>query len=206
MPVLTSPDSLARHYREPNERAIKKQLGALDPHCRRFIALSPFIVIATGDPATSLDASPRGGPPGFAQVQDDRTLLLPDWPGNNRLDTLRNILAAPAIGLLFLVPGVDEVLRVNGHAAISDDEQLRARFEIGGKRPATVIVVSVREAYLHCPKALMRAGLWDAKSRIERDTLPSLGQMINDQIGETAPAESRQSQLARYDGRLYEER
>ena len=158
---VRSSDELRERYRQPGERARRKQLDRLDPHCRRFVELSPFAVLATAGPDGLADATPRGGEPGFCHVLDEHTLLLPDRPGNNRLDSLSNLVSRPGVGLLFLVPGVDETLRVNGTAELRDDEELRARFDDGGRRPATVLVVTVREAYLHCGKALMRARLWD---------------------------------------------
>ncbi len=193
---------LRERYSEPSERARAKQLDRLDAHCRRFVELSPFCVLATSGTDGLADATPRGGDPGFVHVLDERTLLLPDRPGNNRLDSLANLVAHPGIGLLFLVPGVDETLRVNGVAALRDDEELLARFDLEGRRPRLVLVVSVREAYLHCGKALMRARLWDDASQVDRSTLPSLGEMLRDQRG-LGEAESQEAMVARYRESLY---
>jgi PPOX class probable FMN-dependent enzyme len=136
-------------------------------------------------------------------VQDDHTLLLPDWPGNNRLDSLTNILDNPRVGLLFLIPGVNETLRVNGTAEIRNDEALRTPFHTGGQLPATVLRVTVLEAFLHCSKAFMRSGLWQEESKLERSRLPTLGQMINDQTGNSDAPETQEAMEARYRKNLY---
>lgn len=185
-------------YPEPTARALNKQLGALDVHCTSFIALSPFVVLATANRAGQLDASPRGGAPGFVKLLDAHTLLIPDAPGNNRLDSLRNIIDTGHIGLLFMVPGVDETLRINGTARLSQDAPHLQPFAGDKRVPRLVIEVRVQEAYLHCAKAFMRSGLWDASARVQRSVLPTLGQMINDQTGGDAPAETQAQMRARY--------
>lgn len=185
-------------YSAPTARALNKQLDRLDPHCRRFIALSPFVVIASADGDGGLDASPRGGDPGFVRVVDETTLLIPDAPGNNRLDTLTNILAAGRVGLLFLIPGVDETLRVNGRASVEDRAQVLERFATERRTPKVAIEVRVEQAYLHCAKALMRSRLWSDANRVDRSVLPTMGQMIHDQMGSTEPGESQSDMLARY--------
>jgi uncharacterized protein len=200
--AVTSHEELRRLYNEPKERSLRKELDYLDEHCRRFIAHSPFVVLATTNLDGTADATPRGGDPGFVTVADDRTLLIPDRPGNNRLDTLSNLVESPGVGLLFLVPGMDETLRVNGTAEIHDDEELRSRFT-EGRPPATVLTIHVREAYLHCGKALMRSKLWDPERHIERSDLPTLGEMIRDQVGSTDPPESQEDMLERYKAELY---
>jgi hypothetical protein len=195
--MIDNTTSLRQKYPEPKERARKKQLDYLDRHCSRFITLSPFVVIASGSDGR-LDASPRGGAPGFVRILDKNTLLIPDAPGNNRLDTLTNIVASGSVGLLFLVPGVDESLRVNGRARLTDEPELMRHFSAETRQPRLLIAVDVEEAYLHCAKALMRARLWNAESRIERATLPTMGEMIKEQIGSPEPAESQADMLARY--------
>jgi len=209
MPVLTL-DALRALYPAAQERARRKEIPALDRHCRDFIALSPFVVLATGDAARGLDASPRGGDPGFVQVTDEGALLLPDAPGNNRLDTLENIAAGCAegvpgqawVGLLFLVPGVDETLRVNGVACLSTDPDDLARCTDDRRAPKLAIRVAVRSAYLHCAKALMRSELWNPARHLTRSQLPSMGEMMRDQIaqyrGEAIVAETQAEMLARY--------
>lgn len=198
--MTTVPDLAALRllYPEPNERAVRKQIDALDAHCRRFIALSPFVVLSTSDAAHQLDASPRGGAPGFVPVADDHTLLLPDAPGNNRLDSLENILATGRAGLLFLVPGVDETLRVNGRAVLSVDPADIAACHDGKRAPKVVLRITVQAAYLHCAKSLMRSRLWNPASRVDRSLLPTIGQMIADQTGLHVPAETQAELERRY--------
>jgi len=203
MPRIETLDALRRIYREPIGRAVVKAIPRLDRHCRRFIELSPFLVIASGDGKGAMDASPRGEEPGFVQALDDRTLAIPDRPGNNRLDTFANILVNPAVGLIFFIPGVEETLRINGTAEIRDDEALVACFEVGGKRPATVLVVRLGEAYLHCAKALMRSRLWSDDVRVDRSILPSMGQMLKDQIGLSEEPETQEVMRERYSDQLY---
>ncbi len=195
-------DQLRTHYKAVSPRAAQKVLGRLDRHCRAFIALSPFVMLATASAAGALDVTPRGDAPGFVAVDDDTTLLLPDRPGNNRLDSLSNLLENPGVGLIFLIPGVDETLRVNGTAEIHVDPDLRARFAVGGKVPTSVLKISVREAYLHCAKAFMRSQLWDPAAQVERTVLPTLGEMLKDQIG-LAEAESQEVMLARFKEAMY---
>ena len=194
--MIDNTGALRAHYPEPKERARKKQLDHLDQHCASFIALSPFVVIASG--SGSLDASPRGGAPGFIRILDKNTLLIPDAPGNNRLDTLTNIVESGSVGLLFLVPGIDESLRVNGRARLTDAPEMIRHFSNETRQPKLVIVVDVEEAYLHCAKALMRAKLWNAESRVDRAVLPTMGEMIKEQAGLAEPAESPAQMLARY--------
>jgi PPOX class probable FMN-dependent enzyme len=197
-------ESLRACYPPTLVRSLQKQIDHVDRHCRRFIELSPFFVIASAAPDGTADASPRGGPPGFVLVEDEHTLLVPDWPGNNRLDSLSNLVASPGVGLLFLVPGVDETLRINGTVAISDDATLRERFATEGRKaPRAVLVVTVREAYLHCAKALMRSQLWDPDVRVPRDTLPTMGEMMRDHIGSTEEPESQEEMVERYREILY---
>ena len=202
MAAVTSSEELRRLYAQPKERTLRKELDHLDEHCRRFIGVSPFCVLATTNPDGTADATPRGGDPGFVTVSDERTLLIPDRPGNNRLDTLTNVIANPGVGLVFLVPGMDETLRVNGTAEIRDDDELRFRFT-EGRPPATVLTIHVREAFLHCGKALMRSKLWNPTRHIERSELPTLGEMIRDQIGSTEAPESQEQMVERYKAELY---
>ena len=203
MPSISTVEQLRSLYKPAMERALKKQLAHLDRHCRSFIALSPYLVMCTSDAAGNLDASPRGGTPGFCKVADDYTLLMPDRPGNNRLDSFTNIIATGRVGMLFFVPGVDEMLRVNGAAELRTDESLRAQCVEQGKAPQVVVSVTVREAYLHCAKAIMRSGLWKAESQVPRSVLPTMGQMINDQAGGGVVAEPQEAMVARYQTQLY---
>ena len=148
--------------------------------------------------AGRFDASPRGGDPGFVKAPDSATLLIPDAPGNNRLDTLENIIGSSRIGLLFLIPGVDETLRVNGKARLCDDPEMLRGLANEKRTPKLVIEVKVEDVYLHCAKALMRSKLWSADSKVERAVLPTMGQMLNDQTGIQAPAETREQMVERY--------
>ena len=189
-------------YAAPTERAQRKEIRHLDKHCRRFIELSPFVVLASADDANRCDASPRGGDPGFVKVADDTTLLIPDAPGNNRLDSLQNIQASGRIGLLFLVPGVDETLRVNGRARVSADAEQIRLCTTERRAPKIVIEVKAEEVFLHCAKALMRSKLWSDAHRVDRSTLPTMGQMIADQSGLNLPPETQAEMVARYQKEL----
>jgi len=191
-------DALRALYAAPNERAVKKQIPALDGHCRRFIELSPFLVMSTCDEVHNLDASPRGGAPGFVKVAGDGALLIPDAPGNNRLDSLENIISTARVGLLFLIPGVDETLRVNGAAVLSREPADIALCTDERRTPKLVIRVAVEAAYLHCAKAFMRSKLWSEASRVDRSALPTAGQMISEQTGVHVPPETIAEMQARY--------
>jgi len=195
--------TLREIYAEPSERALKKQLPALDHHCKAFIALSPFLVIASAADGGGVDASPKGDAPGFVQVIDDQTLVIPDRPGNNRVDTLGNILSNAHVGLLFMVPGMNETLRVNGTARISTDPELLAPLAVRGKTPPSGIVVHVQEAFLHCAKALIRSDLWNPDKHIDRTTYPSLGHVLADQVGGLDVESTEQSIEEAYRTRLY---
>lgn len=164
-------------YDSPVPTSITKEIGFLTEQHRAYVEASPFVVVATSGPG-GLDCSPRGDPAGFVRVADERTLLMPDRRGNNRLDTLRNLVVDPRIGLLFLVPGIGVALRVNGTAAISVDEALCAGFAIEGKVPTTVIVVTTTSVYTQCPKALIRSHLWDPSKYRDTADLPSVGEIL----------------------------
>jgi PPOX class probable FMN-dependent enzyme len=195
--VITDLQHLRSLYPTPGERALRKQLDALDRHCIAFVALSPFVVLSTADAEGRQDASPRGGAPGFVKVAGPQQLLIPDAPGNHRLDSLSNIVATGRIGLLFLIPGVDETLRINGTARLHDDAGRLAPFA-ADPRVRLVIEVGVDEAYLHCAKSLLRSKLWSAEARVERSVLPTMGRMISDQTGLDVPAETQAQMVARY--------
>ena len=196
--MIEDKHALRALYPPATARAVNKQLDRLDRHCIRYIGLSPFVVLASVDADGRPDASPRGGDPGFVRVVDATTLLIPDAPGNNRLDTLTNLVATGRVGLLFLIPGVDETLRVNGRARLTDDMATLRRFAGEKRTPRVAIEVAVEEAYLHCAKALMRSRLWSDESRVARSVLPTMGQMIHDQTGAIEPLESQEQMLARY--------
>jgi hypothetical protein len=168
-------------YNSPSALVRAKQIDRIDLHCRSFSARSPLVLIGSTHPERGVDVSPRGDAPGFVQVLDEHHLAIPDRPGNNRLDTLENLLANPAVGLFFVVPGVEEALRVNGLARLTRGQSLLDTMAVDGKRPKLAIVVTVVEAFLHCAKALKRARLWADDYRIDRKQLPSLGRMLVEQ-------------------------
>lgn len=180
MARITDSTTLQAMYGEPSPLVIDKVVRRLDKHCRTLLARSPFYVIATRGADGLCDATPRGDAPGGIVVLDDKRLMLPDWPGNRRLDTLHNLIHDPAIGLLFLLPGVRETLRVNGTAEVRDDEDLRARFETDGKTPRTVVVVTVAEAYIQCGKASVRSRIWEPESWVKPGELPPLAEVLRD--------------------------
>jgi hypothetical protein len=180
--IIGSLAALESHYGAPGDLALRKELTALDPHCRHFIELSPFIVIATASASGAADASPRGDAPGFVQIVDDRQLLIPDRPGNNRVDSLRNLVENPNIGLLFFIPGMNETLRLNGTAVLTTDPEILAKMAVNGKPPRSALLVTIDQVFLQCAKALVRSKLWNPESRIERETFPTLGQIIADQV------------------------
>ena len=192
---ITDEAALRALHHAPMSRATDKVLPALDAHCRRIVELSPFCVIATQGPKGA-DVSPRGDPPGFVRVLDDATLLLPDRVGNNRLDGMTNLIANPRIGMLFFVPGMNETLRINGTARISDDRRLLGACAVNGRAPKVGLVIAVEEAFLHCAKALVRSKLWDASRHIDRASLPSYAEMLLDHVGGlTAEENERQGKV-----------
>jgi PPOX class probable FMN-dependent enzyme len=187
-PTIATTDELRETYAEPHEFVRLKCIPRLDDYCRRWIALSPFIVLASTDGAGHVDVSPRGGEPGFVRVADDQTLLLPDLPGNNRLDTLTNILASPGVGTIFFVPGFEETLRVNGTAEIVRDPDLCASFAERGRPASAVVRITVREVYFHCSKSLKRSGIWNSDTHPDRAAFPSLVEVVTDQVRANTPA------------------
>ena len=197
MDIITL-ESLRQLYAQPAERAVKKQISALDVHCKSFIALSPFALLATSDLEHNMDASPRGGAAGFIKVDALGRVLIPDFPGNNRLDSLENIIRTGKVGLLFLIPGFEETLRVNGTAVLSLEPDDIALCTDERRAPKAVIKVTVEAAYLHCAKAFLRSKLWDASSLVPRETLPTAGKMMSDQSGGLHTHETREDMLRRY--------
>jgi PPOX class probable FMN-dependent enzyme len=171
----------------PARRALDKELTKLDVHCRAIIAKSSFVLIASSDREGRLDVSPKGDPAGFVQVLDDVTLAIPDRPGNRRADTFRNVLQNPRVGLLFLVPGRSETLRVNGRAQIVRDRELRERMTVQGKRPELALVVTAEEVFVHCPKCMLRSGLWAREAWPDVTDLPSHARCLVDHAGLVQP-------------------
>jgi PPOX class probable FMN-dependent enzyme len=175
--------ALVGSYAPVSKGAAMKDIGRIDVHMGRFIGLSPLCLVATADAVGRQDVTPRGDPPGSFKVLDERTIAIADRPGNNRLDTLRNLLENPEIALIFLIPGVTETVRVAGTARLSIDPELLASLAVQGKEPKCAIVVAVRQAYLHCAKALLRSRLWQPDFVQPRGTFPSISRIVGEQIG-----------------------
>ena len=189
MTDVTSAD-LATIYAKPTPRVLAKARPEVDIHARKFIEMSPFCVLATSGSDGSVDASPRGGHPGFIRVDGPHDLLMPDRPGNNRIDSFKNIVEGTGLlQLIFFVPGIDETLRVGGRGTVTTDPALLAAMEEFGKLPRAVLRIEVSEAYFHCGKALMRSKLWSRDTQVEREVFPSISQVIHDQtsLGEPEP-------------------
>lgn len=189
--VIADETALRGLFPATHTLAALKSQGALDRHARDFIARSPFLCIGTQDRQGRADVSPRGDAPGFVRVLDDRTLAIPDRPGNNRLDSLANIISNPGVGLLFMVPGFDETLRINGAASLVTDPDILGAMAVNDRLPRLAIIVRVGEVFLHCAKAFRRSHLWDPAHRQDRAAMPSLMQMLLEQTGDapTDPAE-----------------
>jgi PPOX class probable FMN-dependent enzyme len=203
MDVVEDLGELRELYGPPGERSVKKQLTRFDKHCRAFIARSPFLVMASSDPSGRCDASPKGDAPGFVQVLDDQTLLIPDRLGNNRVDTIGNLLERPGVGLIFFVPGLNETLRVNGRARVTTDPGLLESLSVNGKVPRSGILVAAEEVYFHCGKALIRSDLWNPEKQLSRSEFPSLGRILADQIGGMSVEEAERATAESYRTRLY---
>ena len=204
MSIIEDISEIREIYGHPMERTVKKQLPRLEKHSRAFIAMSPFLVMATCDAEGRCDASPKGDAPGFVTVLDDETLLIPDRLGNNRVDSIGNILQHPRVGLIFLVPGLRETLRVNGRAQITTDPELLAPTAFNEKTPRSGILVTADEVYFHCGKAMIRSDLWNPEKHVARDAFPSLGIVIAEQIGQLVePKEAERSTEESYRTRLY---
>ena len=174
---ITTLEQLDALYGEPVGAAVTKEIDYISDHYKAFVDKAPFVVLATVGPE-GLDCTPRGDPPGFVRVRDRKTVLIPDRRGNNRIDSLRNIVRDPRIALLFLIPGIGNTLRINGRAEISVDPELCASFGMEGKLPRSVLVVTAESVYFQCPKALVRSRLWSADAQIARSELPSTGEML----------------------------
>jgi len=195
--VVTTESELRELVGSPSERALKKDVAVLDEHCRAFIARSPFLLLATASGSGTCDVSPKGDAPGFVRVLDDRHLVIPDRPGNKRLDGMRNLLQNPHVGTIFLIPGREETLRVNGRASIIRDAEILELLTAHDKRPLVAIGVEVEESFFHCPKAFRRSGLWDPEQWLDRAALPSMARVLFDQVrpsGKTVEEYERESE------------
>ncbi len=196
--VISNEEELRALYGWPSGRAKSKVLTQLEKHAKNFILHSPFFVLSTHDQFGKMDASPRGGKPGFVHMLDEQTLLVPDAKGNNRVDSLVNIVETGAVGCLFLIPGIDETLRINGKAQISTKEEFLSRFSEEQNPPKACIVINIEEVFLHCAKALMRSELWKDTHRVARPYFPTMGAMLNEQLGLKKVAESQEEMVKRY--------
>lgn len=194
---------LRGHFGAVNPLAERKVIDRLDQFCRDFIALSPFLVLASADGSGRADASPRGDAPGFVRVLDDRTLLIPDRRGNNRVDSFGNILSAAGVGLIFMVPGIAETLRVNGRARLTRDSGLLEPSTVQERTPTTGLLVEVEEAFFHCGKALIRSKLWDPAAQVQRGVFPTLGRIVAEQTKAIGVAEAEATMEEGYRTRLY---
>lgn len=182
MDFITTRGQLRSLYRAPGDGAVRKELRQLDPHARHFLQRSPFVLIGTQDGQGHADVSPKGDRAGFCVALDDRTVAIPDRPGNNRLDSFENVIVNPAVGLLFLVPGMNETLRINGEGRLTADRALCERLAVEGKPGLTALVVKIHAVYMHCAKAFMRSTLWAPESWPDRAEMPTLGEILRDQL------------------------
>jgi PPOX class probable FMN-dependent enzyme len=199
---ITTLEQLREVYEPPLARSVRKELDHLDGHCRRFISMSPFLLIASADASGACDVSPKGGPPGFVTVLDDRRLLIPDATGNRRLDSMQNMLENPQVGLIFLIPGMGETLRASGRVELTRDPALLDGLQTGGRPAALALVVHVEQAYLHCAKCIIRSGLWRTETWPARDELPSAAEILSDHIGLGDVAASAAALAESYEQRI----
>ncbi len=202
---ITDEAALRAKFKAPSRLAMMKELDHLDRHCRRFIELSPFLCLATSRPDGGADNSPRGDAPGFVEVADDKTLILPDRPGNNRIDSLSNIVHNPHVGLLFFIPGFTETLRLNGKAVLVTAPEILNRHAVDGRLPNLALVVTVDQVFLQCSKALIRSRLWHEDAKVDRKTMPTLGRMIADVVDAHTSAETVRSYDDQIDQNIREE-
>ena len=202
MVQITNEEQLRKLYDVPKGRAAVKVIKKLEKHSKNFLKLSPFVVISSIGVDGIADASPRGDTKGFIKIRDDTTIIIPDRSGNNRLDTLQNIIANPTVGLLFFIPGINIVLRINGKAYIEDDINLCNQFKIKNNIPKTCIVINIKEIYMHCAKAIMRSSLWEHSAFLSTTDFPTISQIINDQINSDEDLKDHEQEEERYKEQL----
>ena len=195
---ITSTDQLRELYGFPKGRAKDKVLSTLEKHSKHFISKSPFLLLSTISKEGLMDVSPRGGIPGFVKISESGDLLIPDAKGNNRMDSFTNIIETGSVGLIFLLPGIDETLRINGSAYITTDASILSLFDSEDKTPISCLVISIDELFLHCAKAFMRSKLWKGDFQIEPNDFPSIGVMLKDQLKSNEEAETREDMIKRY--------
>ena len=183
MATISTLEELQSYYKSPHPVIENKAIHQLEKHTKTFISHCPFIILSSTGQKGYIDASPRGGSTGFVKILDDQNIAIGDIPGNNRIDTLRNILHSPNVGVLFLIPGINEVVRLRGTASIHDDEELLNICSEYGKKPKLVIKIALEEIFFHCPKSMLVSKLWQPENFQSRDILPSLGDIVKDQLG-----------------------
>ncbi len=196
MKFIESRAELRSIYKPAYENALRKELHQLDFHARNFLSRCPFVLIGSQDSKGNADVTPRGDRPGFVRVLDDTTIAIPDRPGNNRLDTFENIIENPAVGLLFVIPGMNEAMRMFGEARLTVDDDLREQMAVDGKPALSVLVVRIRSHYMHCAKAFMRSQLWAPETWAPRSDMPTLGQIVRDQMALSESSEEVDAGLA----------
>ena len=202
--TISDESTLKQIIGEPKPAIANKEMHALDGHLRHFISLCPFLCISTADAEGNQDVSPRGDPPGFVKILDDRTVLVPDRKGNRRVDTMRNILENPNVGLLLMLPGVEEIVRINGKASITEDPTLLADCAVNGSAPPLGIVVKIDDVFFHCAKAVIRSKLWHPETPIKRSEFPTYGEIVRDQRDPDADVNAINADLQNdYKTRLY---
>ncbi|GKX33998.1 MAG: pyridoxamine 5'-phosphate oxidase-like FMN-binding protein [Rhizobiaceae bacterium MnEN-MB40S] len=196
MKFIETREELRTIFREPHVGAVRKEMKKLDQHAKGFLSRSPFVVIGSQDAEGNADATPKGDKPGFVKVLDDTTVAIPDRPGNNRLDTWVNVVENPAVGLLFLIPGMNETLRINGIGRLTADDDLRQEFAVGERPALAVLVVEIKAVFMHCAKAFMRSQLWQPDTWPDRNEMPTLGQIMRDQLALAESGEELDANLA----------
>ena len=198
MGVVSNIEQLRSIYNYSKGRAALKVINRLEKHSKNFINLSPFVVISSKGKNGHADVSPRGDSVGFVKIQDDKTIIIPDRSGNNRLDTLENIIFDPSVGTLFFIPGINTVLRINGNAFIEDSLEIRAQFEINNNIPKTCIIINIEEIFMHCAKALMRSSFWDHSKYLSQTEFPTISKIINDQLNSEDDEQNHEQEEKRY--------
>lgn len=204
MGVVNNLRQLRSIYNYSKGRAALKVINSLEKHSKNFINLSPFVVISSKGKNGRADVSPRGDSVGFVKIQDDKTIIIPDRSGNNRLDTLENIIFDPSVGTLFFIPGINTVLRINGNAFIEDSLEIRAQFEINNNIPKTCIIINIEEIFMHCAKALMRSSFWDHSKYLSQTEFPTISKIINDQLNSEDDEQNHEQEDKRYKKQIIE--
>ena len=204
MGVISNIEQLRSIYNYPKGRAALKEKNSLEKYSKNFINLYPFVVISSKGKNGHADVSPRGDSVGFVKIQDDKTIIIPDRSGNNRLDTLENIIFDPSVGTLFFIPGINTVLRINGNALIEDNLEIRAQFKVNNNIPKTCIIINIEEIFMHCAKALMRSSFWDHSKYLSQTEFPTISKIINDQLNSEDDEQNHEQEDKRYKKQIIE--